>query len=88
MQGDENVESLHFIRLTEEYITEGKSAAYTNNLTRAARLTPEERSALLVNIASMIQEDQAKTLHLLQHSLKVCQHLLIKQGNTCSRMNR
>ena len=71
---EDDEECLHFIRLTEAYITNDMSGAYRNSLTRAARLTPAERASLLVNLASMIQEDQSKTLRLLKHSLRVCQH--------------
>jgi hypothetical protein len=78
---EDDEESMHFIRLTEAYITKDKSEAYKNNLTRAARLTPAERASLLVNLASMIQEDQAKTLHLLKHSLRVCQHFAHQAGH-------
>ena len=72
----ENVDSLHSIRLiiTEEYVSTSKSDSYINSVTRATLLTPAERSALLVDLARMIEADQTKTLHLLQHSLKVCQH--------------
>ena len=45
---------LHFIRLTKEYITEDMSKAYKSSVTRAAKLTPAERAALLGSLASMI----------------------------------
>ena len=73
-RSQKNVESLHFIRLTGEYISIGKSQTYINSVTRAAKLTPAERSALLVDLARMIEADQTKTLHLLEHSVRVCQH--------------
>ena len=66
-------ECLHFIRLTEEYITDDMSKPYKNSVT--------ERASLLASLASMIQEDQAKTLRLLGHSLKVCQHFAKQAGH-------
>ena len=74
-------ECLHFIMLTEEYITDDMSKPYKNSVTRTARLTPAERASLLASLASMIQGDQAKTLRLLGHSLKVCQHFAKQAGH-------
>ena len=37
-------------------------------------LTPKERAALVTSLAHTIQEDQAKTLRMLEHSVIVAQH--------------
>ena len=50
------------------------SKGYKKIVTRAANLTPAERAALLGTLAGMIQEDQAKTLRMLEHSIAVSQH--------------
>ena len=47
---------------------------YNNVATHAAKLTPTERVALVASLTHMIQEDQAKTLRLLEHSIIVAQH--------------
>ena len=39
-------------------------------------LTPTERAALVSSLAHMIQEDQVKTLRLLEHSVILAQHLM------------
>lgn len=65
---------LQFIRRKEEYITSDMSKGYKNVVTHATRLTPAERAALLGSLANTIQEDQAKTLRLLEHSVIVSQH--------------
>ena len=52
--GEKNDDNcLHFIRLTKEYITEDMSKAYKESVTRATKLTPAERAALLGSLASM-----------------------------------
>ena len=74
---------LHFIGLTKEYITDDMSKAYKKSVTRAAKLAPAEGAALLggLRLASMIQGDQAKTLHLLEHSIIVSQHFAKQAAN-------
>jgi hypothetical protein len=52
------------------------SAEYNNVVERTAMLTPTERATLVSSLAHMLQEDQAKTLRLLQHSVIVAQHLM------------
>ena len=65
-----------FVRRAEKYITSDMSGDYNNVVTHAAMLTPTKRAALVPSLAHMIQEDQAKTLRLLEHSVIVAQHLM------------
>ena len=73
-RSQENVEALHFIRLAGDYTSADKSQAYVNSVTRATKLTPAERSCLLVELSRMIEADQVKTLQLLAHPPRVSQH--------------
>ena len=68
----------HFIELTRDYLTNDMSTEYQKMLRRAAKLTPAERAALLTSLAGMIQEDQAKSLQLLEHSITVTEHFTRK----------
>ena len=65
-----------FVRCAEKYITSDMSANYNDVVERTAMLTPIERAALVLSLAHMIQEDQAKTLRLLEHSVIAAQHLM------------
>ena len=58
----DDAKCFHFIELTQSYLTDDMSDEYQRVLRRAARLTPAERAALLTALASMIQEDQTKSL--------------------------
>ena len=51
---------------------------YKEVVTRAANLTPTERAVLLGTLASMIQDDQAKTLSMLEHSIGVSRYFTKK----------
>ena len=68
----------HFIELTRDYLKNDMSAEYQKVLKRAAKLTPAERAALLTSLADMIQEDQATSLQLLEHSITVTEHFARK----------
>ena len=54
------------------------SGDYNDVVERTAMLTPTEIAALVSSLAHTIQEDQTKTLRLLEHSVIVAQHLLNK----------
>ena len=71
-------ECFNFIKLTRDYVTNDMSTVYQKMVTRAAKLTPAERAALLTSLAGMIQEDQANTLQLLEHSIAVTEHFARK----------
>ena len=64
-----------FIELTRDYLKNDMSAEYQKVLKRAAKLTP---AALLTSLAGMIQEDQATSLQLLEHSITVTEHFARK----------
>ena len=70
------LDCFEFVRHAEKYITSDMSAEYNNVVERTAMLTPTERAALVSSRAHMLQEDQAKILCLLQHSVIVAQHLM------------
>ena len=70
------LDCFEFVRCAEKYVTSDMSADYNNVVERTAKLTPTERAALVSSLAHMIQEDQAKTLRLLEHSVIVAQHLM------------
>ena len=58
---------------------------YREVVTRAAHLTPAERAALLGTLANMIQEDQTKTLGMLEHSIEVSQHFAKQAAASAKR---
>ena len=56
------------------HLATGMSGKYQEVLKRAAKLSPTERAALLTALANMIQQDQAKSLQLLEQSIVVAEH--------------
>ena len=56
------------------HLATGMSGKYQEVLKRAAKLAPTERAALLTALANMIQQDQAKSLQLLEQSIVVAEH--------------
>ena len=74
----DDAQCFHFIALTQAYLADDMSDDYKKALRRAAKLTPAERAALLTALAGMMQEDQTKSLELLQHSIKVTDHFAKK----------
>ena len=76
MKDDEKC--FHFIELTRAYLTDDMSPEYQKVLRCAAKLTPAERAELLTRLAGMIQEDQATSLQLLEHSITVTEHFAKK----------
>ena len=67
-----------FIALTRAHLASDMSEKYQKILRRAAKLTPTERAALLTKLSGMIQEDQATSLRLLDHSITVTEHFANK----------
>ena len=65
------LDCFQFVRRAEKYITSDMCGDYNDFVERTAMLTPTERAALVSSLAHMIQEDQAKTLCLLEHSVIV-----------------
>ena len=68
------LDCFQFVMRAEKYITSDMSGDYNDVVERTAMLTPTERAALVASLAHMIQEDQAKTMRLLKHSVIVAQH--------------
>ena len=73
-----DAQCFQFIALAQAYLADDMSEDYKEAIKCAAKLTPAERAALLTALASMMQEDQTKSLTLLQHSIKVTDHFAKK----------
>jgi len=77
----DDAQCFQFIALTQAYLANDMSAGYEEAVKCAAKLSPAERAALLTALAGMmqeLQEDQNKSLELLQHSIKVTDHFAKK----------
>jgi hypothetical protein len=74
----DDAQCFQFIALTQAYLANDMSAGYEEAVKCAAKLSPAERAALLTALAGMMQEDQNKSLELLQHSIKVTDHFAKK----------
>jgi hypothetical protein len=57
-------------------MTSDMSAEYNNIVESTTMPNSTESAALVSSLVHMLQEDQAKTLRLLQHSVIVAQHLM------------
>ena len=74
----DDTQGFQFIALTRAHLADDMSEEYQKVLRRTAKLTPTERAALLTRLSSMIQEDQATSLRLLDHSITVTEHFANK----------